>query len=109
ATIHWQFSPPAPPTRDTAILDASGALVHDPRLFTDYIINITNYSPTPTFTNTPTPIGTGIPGIPSVPLRARSNELDPCPGDGGLTALRSFQSPLYRVEVREGAINHALS
>src|SRR5206468_3926066 len=28
AVMHWQFSPPAPVTRDTEIVDANGQLVH---------------------------------------------------------------------------------
>src|SRR4051794_3314127 len=44
AVLHWQFSPPAPITRDTEIVDVEGNLVHNPGLFTDYIINVVNPS-----------------------------------------------------------------
>ncbi len=48
ALLHWQFTPPAPATRDTEIITANGALVHDPALFTDYVINIVDPTSTPT-------------------------------------------------------------
>jgi hypothetical protein len=57
AILHWQFSPPDPITRDTEIMNIAGDLVHDPALFTDYIINITAPTPSPTTTATPTPCG----------------------------------------------------
>src|SRR5436190_1141489 len=50
--VHWQFSPPAPITRDTEIVDNNGITVSDPGLFTDFIINV--IGPTATVTNTPT-------------------------------------------------------
>lgn len=40
ATLHWQFAPPAPPTRDSQIVDQEGNLIHNPSLYTDYVINI---------------------------------------------------------------------
>ncbi len=42
ATIHWQFSPPAPITRDTQIVSESGELISNPSLFADYVINVVN-------------------------------------------------------------------
>ncbi len=50
ALLHWQFTPPAPATRDTEIVAANGALVHNPALFTDYVINIVAPTGTPTTT-----------------------------------------------------------
>src|SRR5213079_1821417 len=50
AVLHWQFSPPAPPTRDTELVAFDGSLVHDPALFADYIINIQGVGGTPTNT-----------------------------------------------------------
>src|SRR5205814_3451691 len=41
AVLHWQFSPPAPPIRDTEIVALDGTLIQNPALFTDYVINIT--------------------------------------------------------------------
>jgi hypothetical protein len=57
AVLHWQFSPPKPPTRDTEVVAVNGDLIHDPALFTDYIINIVGQggSPTVTPTNTVVP------------------------------------------------------
>jgi hypothetical protein len=40
ARLHWQFSPPAPNTRDTEILDGSGVLVSNPALYTDYTVRV---------------------------------------------------------------------
>lgn len=51
AVLHWQFSPPAPVTRDTEIADVNYNVISDRTLFTDYIINIV----TPTSTPTPVP------------------------------------------------------
>ena len=53
ATLHWQFSPPAPPTRDTEIVSLSGDLIHNPALFTDYTFTVTGGGGgTPTVTST---------------------------------------------------------
>src|SRR5437870_2485236 len=54
AVLHWQFSPPAPVTRDTEIVDMSGFLVHDPALFADYTFNVVVPTNTPTRTPTAT-------------------------------------------------------
>ncbi len=48
AVLHWQFSPPAPMIRDTEIVAHDETLVHNPALFTDYVINVLAVSPTPT-------------------------------------------------------------
>lgn len=53
ALLHWQFTPPAPVARDTEIIVASGDIVSDRTLFTDYVINIANQTSTPTVTSTP--------------------------------------------------------
>ena len=52
ATFHWQFSPPAPRTRDTEIVIITSQLVENPALYSDYEINIAGptYTPTPTYT-----------------------------------------------------------
>ena len=42
ATLHWQFAPPDPVTRDTEIINENGDFIHNRSLFTDYVINITN-------------------------------------------------------------------
>src|SRR5438874_7789406 len=55
AVLHWQFHPPDPITRDTEIVDHDSNLVHDPALFTDYVINVEG-APTSTPTDTPTPV-----------------------------------------------------
>ena len=64
ARLHWQFTPPAPPARDTQIVDSESNLVHNPALFVDYIINVaggaTN-TPTPTTAVTNTPTSTTVP------------------------------------------------
>lgn len=40
ATIHWQFSPPDPATRNSQINDDSNVVVSDPLLYQDFVINI---------------------------------------------------------------------
>ncbi len=47
AVLHWQFTPPAPLERDTEIVDENGNLVHNPNLYTDYVIHVVAPSPTP--------------------------------------------------------------
>ena len=47
ALLHWQFTPPAPLTRDSEIVNYGGVLIHNPALYTDYTINIVNPTPTP--------------------------------------------------------------
>ena len=58
AQLHWQFSPPAPATRDTEIVTLAGELVHNPALFTDYAINVFSPNGTSTPTNTAVPSNT---------------------------------------------------
>src|SRR4051812_5228246 len=58
-TIHWQFSPPEPITRDTQLVDSSNQIVSDPSLFTDFVLNIVGAPlATPTVTPTPPPTNT---------------------------------------------------
>jgi hypothetical protein len=47
ALLHWQFSPPAPIVRDSEIVARNEALIHNPALYTDYVINIVTPTPTP--------------------------------------------------------------
>jgi hypothetical protein len=61
ATIAWQFAPPAPPTRDTEIIVASGDLVHNPALFSSYIINVSGPTATPATSVTPVASVTATP------------------------------------------------
>jgi hypothetical protein len=70
AVLHWQFSPPSPPTRDTEIIDINSLPIQNPALYMDYIINITGTALTPTRTATgtaatPTRTPTGSPGTPT--------------------------------------------
>jgi hypothetical protein len=53
ATVHWQFSPPAPSDRDTQIVDASSNRVNSRLLYTDYVIHVADPTSTPTVTSTP--------------------------------------------------------
>jgi hypothetical protein len=57
ATLHWQFSPPDPPTRDTAIINSNGILVQTRACYVDYTVNIPSPTDTPTATPTATPTG----------------------------------------------------
>src|SRR5205823_8103136 len=59
-TMHWQFSPPDPITRDTQMVDADNNNVSDPTLFTDYQLTIIG-APLPTMTYTPTPLPSNTP------------------------------------------------
>ncbi len=62
ATVHWQFSPPDPQTRDTEVLDENSQRVEMRLQYRDYTITIVGSIPTTTptpiltstFTNTPT-------------------------------------------------------
>ncbi len=58
ATIHWQFTPPAPMTRDTEIVEEGGGLINVRSCYTDYIINVDGPTRTPTITATSTPTAT---------------------------------------------------
>jgi hypothetical protein len=40
ATVHWQFSPPAPSIRHSEILDNNGMPISNPGLYTDYTVRI---------------------------------------------------------------------
>src|SRR5205085_2579226 len=56
ATLHWEFHPPAPVSRDTEIVDENSNIVSTPFYYVDYVINIVpvpTITPTSTFTNTP--------------------------------------------------------
>src|SRR5439155_5931012 len=55
--LHWQFSPPAPVTRNTSIVDQSSSTVSDRNCYTDYVIHVVGPSltATPTFTPSSTP------------------------------------------------------
>jgi hypothetical protein len=56
AVIRWDFSPPAPSTRDTEIVDETGTLVSNDNCYVDYLIHILcPGAPTPTSTPTSTP------------------------------------------------------
>src|SRR5438034_588293 len=79
AVLHWQFSTSAPVTRDTEIINSDNNLVHNPALFTDYIINVT------TPTNTPTP-ATGGAFLALVPGTGGTY---PAPPNGGSVPLGS--------------------
>ncbi len=57
ARLHWQFSPPDPPNRDTVIFRDDGEHVQNPACYVDYVINIIPSTSTPTTpTNTPNPM-----------------------------------------------------
>jgi hypothetical protein len=57
AHIHWQFSPPSPPNRQSAILNESDHIAStDPGLYQDYVVHVGGSgSPTATYTRTATP------------------------------------------------------
>jgi hypothetical protein len=62
-TLHWQFSPPAPPDRDSAILDLVESLAHNRALYTDFVLDLGGSG---------TPVPTGTPGAgPSATPTAR--------------------------------------
>src|SRR5207253_3824025 len=58
ALFHWQFNPPAPPTRDTEIVTLNGEQVQNRALFTDYTFTVVGVVPTLTNTPTSTPTST---------------------------------------------------
>jgi hypothetical protein len=60
AVLHWEFSPPSPPTRDTQIVDENSNVVSNPACYVDYIIHVVAATPTATSvprqpTDTPEP------------------------------------------------------
>jgi hypothetical protein len=67
AVLHWQFSPPDPPNRNTKITDEFGGQIENRAIFLDYtftVLGAATATPTATSTatntstSTPTPIGT---------------------------------------------------
>jgi hypothetical protein len=72
AVLHWQFSPPSPPTRDTEIIDITSQQIHNPALYTDYVINVTVPTATPTATPTNSP-------VPPTVTPTRAATATPCP------------------------------
>src|SRR5207249_9009015 len=78
AVIHWQFSPPAPPDRDTEIVDVSGSPLQNRTCYEDYLINIIGPTVTPTITNTPTRTPTPRPTVTGTPPTATNTPLPGC-------------------------------
>ncbi len=65
ATVHWQFSPPDPPQRNSKITDVNAATVSNPALYQDCTITEVGATPTntavvPTHTATNTPTNTAV-------------------------------------------------
>lgn len=58
AVLHWQFSPPYAPNRDSRVVDANGVTVSSSALYQDVTVIVLGDTPTPTVTptatNTPT-------------------------------------------------------
>src|SRR5204863_764276 len=75
--IHWQFSPPAPITRDSEVVDINSNLIHDPALFTDFSLTVAGPSPTPTGTPTRTPTATNTRTRTSTPTSTRTSTPTP--------------------------------
>jgi hypothetical protein len=75
AVLHWQFSPPDPVTRDTEIVDGNGVLIHDPRQYVDYIINIV--AATPTSTPTPPSLIIGHVNWQGAPAQPNNRQMQP--------------------------------
>jgi len=50
ATLHWQFTPPAPFSRDTQIVSYDGSIVNDRTAYEDYVVNVV---PVPTSVRPP--------------------------------------------------------
>lgn len=42
AVLHWQFSPPAPITRDSQIRDENDDPISNPALYADYVVHVTS-------------------------------------------------------------------
>ena len=40
ALLHWQFSPPAPISRDSEVTDDGANTVSNPTLYTDYVVHV---------------------------------------------------------------------
>ncbi len=71
ARLHWQFTPPDPPGRNTRIETGAGAAVEGRTLFVDYLINVVGPTPTSTpsgtvtSTSTVTPTSSATPSVTS--------------------------------------------
>src|SRR4051794_27744232 len=70
AILHWLFSPPAPPSQDSEILNLDNQRIDNPALYMDYVINVTAGTPTntpgpgtPSVTPTTTRTATGTPTV----------------------------------------------
>lgn len=62
ATIHWEFAPPEPVTRDCQIVSFNSDLIQNRSLYHDYVINVTGPTATPgPPTWTPRPEATSAP------------------------------------------------
>jgi hypothetical protein len=82
ATIHWEFSPPSPPVRDSEITDVDSNNVANPTLYVDYVIHVVAApSVTPTSTSTQTPTFTATPTFTFTPT------FTPTPTNTPATAL----------------------
>src|SRR5437870_13289826 len=61
AVLHLQFFPPAPPERDSQIVDEHNNRVDNPALYVDYVVHVVAPTSTPTNTPTRTPTPTNTP------------------------------------------------
>src|SRR4051794_15195805 len=53
--VHWQFFPPAPINRDSAVVDKGSDTVSDPALYADFTVFVNGATATPTNSPTRTP------------------------------------------------------
>jgi S-layer homology domain len=87
AVLRWQFSPPAPPNRHSAVMDASNDVASsmDHSLYVDYVIHV---GPTGTLEPTHTPQPTGTAGGPPTATRTPVEFTDVHPSDYFYEAVR---------------------
>jgi hypothetical protein len=77
AQLHWQFTPPDPPSRNTFITDEFGNAVSNRAQFADYVITIVGATPTVTVTPSSTPTNSVTPTITVTPTPTPTD--DPTP------------------------------
>lgn len=61
ATIHWEFTPPSAPERNSLVTDDGNHIISNPALYQDYVVNVVAATETPTVTVTDTPTATHTP------------------------------------------------
>lgn len=90
ATLHWQFAPPAPVTRDTEIVTINNEVVSNNSLYHDYVINVTGPTATPDRNATPIRTTTPAPAATNPPASCNMSFRDVQQGDEFYTYIKNI-------------------